>query len=109
MTTLQKLEQLLAMIDRIAQYELGNPDVTRSSYESCLEMVVQLAEGFDMNFYAAQCREKLGDMLGDHEPGQRLPGDAAELAVSGSDWQGEADDEPELTFYNIRSQGFPKG
>lgn len=47
------------MIDRIAQYELGNPDVTRSSYESCLETASQLAEGFDMNFYAAQCREKL--------------------------------------------------
>ncbi len=100
MTTLERLDQLLALIDRIAQYEIGNPEVPAASYASSLEIAASSAEEFGMGHYATQCQEKLEDLLGDHEPGQRLPEDAAERAASGSAFQGEPveDEKGEIVY-----------
>jgi hypothetical protein len=58
-TTLEALDELLEMVESIAQYEMGNPEINQASYQSCLETCVKLAVRFDMPDYAAQCREKL--------------------------------------------------
>ena len=59
MTFLQNLDRLLELIEQIAAYEMGDPNVTKGMYIVDLRTASDLAEAFQMDYYRAQCQDKL--------------------------------------------------
>ena len=59
MTTLQKLDQFLNLIEDIAAYEMGDVNIGKYVYREYLKKAEELATQFNMIMYAQQCQEKL--------------------------------------------------